>query len=301
MPCSQPILELPLHLLTMVLAQLDSMESLGSAILSHSLFYSSFRDDSKHIVQCILKNQIPPELVNYAEAAFKIKFVKNEYGSDFQFLLQPIYEAFDRKHDGVPFREGCLDWIFEQHFFGTTVPNTSRRHQDSRSYSSMSAISIADAISRTHDHVDYFCERFVRERLPLMEKLVGRQLRTEDRSPSHMELFRIRRALYRYQIYCNLFFRDEVDFHPGKWVRQSRNAHLDYYILSPFPPWVNEQLSCVHDYLEEVLSRTFDDVASHDIVWGALSVDWLAQSRRNGHKQAFVSARHCMDIVRRSG
>lgn len=295
--CSQPILELPLHLLTMILAQLDSMQSLGSAILSHSLFYSSFRDDAKHIVQCILKNQIPPELIHYAEAAFKTKFVNNEHGKDFSFLLQPFSEGFDRKRDGIPFKEGCLDWIFEHHLHGTGVSNTPRRHQENRSYSCMSAISIADAISRTHDHVEYFCERFVRERLPLMEKLMDRRLRPEDCPPSHMELFRIRRALYRYQIYCNLFFRDVVDLHPGRWVRQRRNAHLDRYFFSPFPPWVNEQLSCVHDYLEEVLSRTFDDVASHDIVWGAMSVDWVTQGSRNEHKQAFVSARYCTSIV----
>lgn len=33
----------------------------------------------------------------------------------------------------------------------------------------------------------------------------------------------------------------------------------------------------------------FDEVASHDVEWGAKSVDWLSQGRANKHKQAYVS------------
>lgn len=285
-----PFFKLPLHLLSVVLAQLDSMQSLGCAILSHSLFYNAFHEDTKRIVRYILKNQIPPELLHYAEATFKSQFVDINHGKEVCILLGSAVESVELKHTAMPFQEWCLEWIFDYPLRGTGVSKVSRRRQDKQSYSQMGAISIANAISRTYGYVEYFRECFIRERLPLMQKLMGRRVNPENSRPSQMEIFRISRALYRFQMYCNLMFRDVVDFHPGRRVRELRNLHLDRYFMGPFSPWVNEQLCCIHDYLEEVLSRTFDDAAAHEVVWGALSVDWLAQGRRNEHKQAFVGA-----------
>lgn len=297
MSYSSPLLELPIHLISMVLAQLDSMQSLGSTILSHSLFYDAFNDDTKRVVRSILRNQIPPELICYAEATFKARIVDNNDGKEISRLLRSAFESFDYELDGVSFQHWRLEWIFDHPLRGTEAPRASRRRQDNQSYSSTGAISIASTISKTYGHVEYFCECFVRERMPLMHKLMGRRLNPQDSRPSQMELFRIRRALYRFQLYCNLNFRDVVDFHPGRWVREMRNYRMARSFFNPFSPWVNEQLSCVHDYLEEVLSRTFDDIAAHEVVWGALSVDWLAQGRQNKHKQAFVGAKHYMSTV----
>jgi hypothetical protein len=49
--------------------------------------------------------------------------------------------------------------------------------------------------------------------------------------------------------------------------------YLDIFLFGPFSPWINEQLACVHDYLEEVLSKAFEEIAAHNIRWGAKSVD----------------------------
>lgn len=296
---SSPLLELPLHLLCMVLAQLDSMQSLGSAIISHSLFYNAFNDDTKRVVRSILRNQIPPELICYAEATFKAQVVDNNDGKEVSKLLRSAFESCDYELDGLPFQHWRLEWIFDHPLPGPEASKASRRRQDNQPYGSMGAISIASTISRTYGHVEYFCECFFRERLPLMQKLMGRRPNPQDSRPSQMELFRIRRALYRFQLYCNLNFRDVVDFHPGRWIREMRNYRLGRRFFNPFSPWVNEQLACVHDYQEEVLSRTFDDTAAHEVVWGAMSVDWLAQGRRNEYKQAFVGARHHMNYKRR--
>lgn len=287
---SPPLLELPLHLVTMILAQLDSVPSLGSAILSHSLFYSSFRYDTRYIVQLILRSQIPFELIHYAEAAYKIKFVDNEKGKEIHNVLRRAFIGFDCRYDGAPSQEWCLEWVFHHSMGGTQIPNELSERQDNQSYTFMDSLSMANSISKTHAFVEYFCGCFVRDRLPLMQKLVGRPQSSGEDRPSQMELFRIKRALYRFQIYCNLVFRNEVDFHPARWVRARRNYLLDRYFFNPFPPWINEQLCCIHDYLEQVLSRSFDEVAARDIVWGALSVDWIAQGRRNEYKQAFVGA-----------
>ncbi|KAH8779834.1 hypothetical protein F5883DRAFT_406392 [Diaporthe sp. PMI_573] len=269
MSYAAPLLELPLHLVSATLSQLDSMQSLGSAILSHSLLYHSFCDDKKYIVRCIVRNQIPSELIHYAEAAFKAKYVDNDRFRDARTLLESAFKRVEINHN---------------HVLATDSG------QDAQPYGSMDTISIASAISKTHWLVEYFCRSFIRERLPLMRELMGGPFDPEGVCQSQAELFRIRRALYRYQIYCNLVFRRKTDFHPGRWVRQTRNSYLQQHFFHPFPPWVNEQLCCIHDYLEDVLSRSFDDVAAHDVDWGASSVDWLAQGRRNEHKQALVSA-----------
>lgn len=274
----------------MVLAQLDSMQSLGSAILSHSLFYNAFHEDTKRIVRSILRNQIPPQLMYYAEATFKAQFVDVDGGKETCILLRPAFKSVKLGSNSPPLEEWCLEWIFDLPLRGTGVPKVSRRGKDKQTYSQMGAISIADAISRTHGYVEHFRDGFIRERLPLMQNLMGRRVNPKGSRASRMELFRISRALYRFQIYCNLMFRDVVDLHPGRRARESRNLHMDRYFMGVFPPWVNEQLCCIHDYLEEVLSRAFDDVAAHEVIWGALSVDWLAQGRRNEHKQAFVGA-----------
>ncbi|KAK3315836.1 hypothetical protein B0H66DRAFT_604147 [Apodospora peruviana] len=42
----------------------------------------------------------------------------------------------------------------------------------------------------------------------------------------------------------------------------------------------------IHDYLERVLSRSFDEVAAHDVEWGHGCVDWIAQGRAAQYKQA---------------
>lgn len=93
---SPPLLELPLHLLSIILAQLDSMQSLGSTILSHSLFYDAFNDDTKRVVRSILRNQIPPELICYAEATFKAQMVDNNNndGKEASKLLLSAFESF---------------------------------------------------------------------------------------------------------------------------------------------------------------------------------------------------------------
>ncbi|KAK2601303.1 hypothetical protein N8I77_010763 [Diaporthe amygdali] len=263
------------------------MQSLGSAISSHSIFYQSFRDDTKRIVQGILRNQIPPELMQYAAAAFETKFVDNNDEVKVGTLLRSAFEGIGCQQNGVQFQEWCLEWIFDHNVDGTGFPTALITRLGDQTYQSMGAVSIANVFSKTHSIVEYFCGRFARERLPLIQHLmVGRR---PEACPSKREAFRIRRALYRFQIYCNLLFRNENDFRPGRRVRQMRSSYIVRHFFGCFSPWVDEQLACIHDYLEDILSRAFDDVAAHDVDWGAKSVDWLAQGKRNEYKQAYLT------------
>lgn len=286
MPDSK-FLELPLHLLSMILTKLECMQSLGAAILSHSSIYAAFCDDEKHIVQCILRNQIPPELMHYAAAAFESNFVDNSNEEHVGVLIGTTFEGWFRLKNDSPFQQWCLDRMFDHFLSGDGVRSIFARTYDILEYESLDGRTIASMFSKTHTVVDYFCTRFLSERLPLSQRLLRRRL-SGNKPPSEKELFRIKRALYLFEIYCNVVFQRESDFHPDRQTKHSRKHYLEWYFIGSFSPWVNEQLACVHDYLEEVLSKAFDEVAAHDIRWGAKSVDWLAQGRLNEHKQAYV-------------
>ena len=63
-------------------------------------------------------------------------------------------------------------------------------------------------------------------------------------TPTPGERDRINRALYRFEIFCNLFRKpDVVNF------EDQRNL-----FFSNFSPWENEQLACIHDFLVRQIS-----------------------------------------------
>lgn len=283
--------ELPLHLLSMILVELDCMQSLGSAILTHSLMYAAFCDDTRYIVQSILRSQIPPELMHYAAAAFESKFTDNRDGQRVSDLLWTAFARGGihpfRVKNGAPFQQWCLDWMFDNFLSGSGVRTIFCENRDTAAYAALDGKSIASIFSKTHTIVDHFCTSFLSKCLPLSQVLLNPQP-PGDRHPSDEELFRIKRAMYIFQIYCNVMFQRDSDFRPDWQIKQNRKYYLDTYFFGSFSPWVKEQLACVHDFLEEVLSKAFDEIAAHDIRWGAKSVDWLAQGRLNEHKQALV-------------
>lgn len=286
-------LEIPLHLLSTILAKLECMQSLGAAILSHSSIYAAFHEDAKHIVQCILRSQIPAELMHYAAAAFESSINDNSVRRMGLVLLAAAFNNQFRPENGPPFQKWCLDWMFDHSLSGIGVRAIfARSHSwDIPEYDALDANTIASMFSKTHAVVEHFCSRFLAERLPLWQGLRG-QLRPGNGCPSEKELLRIKRALYLFQIYCNMNFPHGGGFETTEEARDIQAQYVKCYILGSFSPWVNEQLACVHDFLEEVLSASFDEVAAHDIHWGAESVDWLAQGREGEHKQAYVSPPH---------
>jgi hypothetical protein len=70
---------------------------------------------------------------------------------------------------------------------------------------------------------------------------------------SSTEFFRFCRAFYRVELYFSLFRGDQDqmngDFEDGQ----------TQWFFSKHPPWVNEQLACVHDFLEKKVSEGESD------------------------------------------
>ena len=75
----------------------------------------------------------------------------------------------------------------------------------------------------------------------------------QDEQPmplTRTEMVRIERALYRFEVFCNLFRRTDImsSIMPGDLEEQQ---HL---FLRKFAPWENEQLGCIYHYLWSCLS-----------------------------------------------
>lgn len=228
-------LQMPLHLVSLILSELDNIQSLGSAILSHSLMFAAFNENSKTILTRILVNQIPPNLAAYACITYDA--AQDDYRNESRFAKQywRLCDFFDHSEtNNHPSTGSHLRWRLE---LGNAGP------------------SFASSLSKTHTLVEYFTRRFLDDTLPLVAQDLCKQSPTETKRPSEDEIYRISRAFYRYQLYC-IRTCDE-DNNPnlvGQQDRFQRN-YKGHTFFVPFSPWVNEQFACIHDYLEGVLSK----------------------------------------------
>ena len=124
----------------------------------------------------------------------------------------------------------------------------------------------------------YFAEHFAATKLAQQEIKI----------PSELEMHRIERSLYVFDLYKILFRRT-------KQSRKGRFTSKDQWttLFSKFAPWETEQLGCIYDYLFDMITpgkihiiefpilhvpnllSAFNDVAEHDVAWGDLSVPWV--------------------------
>ncbi|KAI1149476.1 hypothetical protein F4825DRAFT_464112 [Nemania diffusa] len=131
-------------------------------------------------------------------------------------------------------------------------------------------------MGRTHDLVKKFANEFASDAWLLLGQ-------SENLSLSSAEQFRLCRAFYRTELFLTLFWGDKTEF-SGVFV----DERVDMF-FSRHPPWVNEQLGCVHDYLEQRFSKATLDTISHDIELGELSIDYITNGPLNASKQIWIS------------
>jgi hypothetical protein len=168
------------------------------------------------------------------------------------------------------------------------------------------------AMERVHLMVGYFTADFAQQAIPRFNRIFGT---TRPATSSPPEELRILRAFYRFQLYCNIFGRKAIDSARQadltapvgeEWAGQTlprkspgdMRRELEYFFW-PWPPWANEQLACVFEYLETVISVFFDDVASHDIEWGWRQVDWVEPGVAIPHRRFLVSGLLSLERLRR--
>ncbi|KAI0973402.1 hypothetical protein F4678DRAFT_477867 [Xylaria arbuscula] len=89
--------------------------------------------------------------------------------------------------------------------------------------------------------------------------------------PAHQEICRIERTLYRFEIHCNIFreYKRRFSSSPSTVLSDRKRLFFDN-----FAPYENEQLGCIHDFLIQIVSPSFNEVAEHDVNWGAANVEY---------------------------
>lgn len=199
------------------------------------MLYAAYQDDRNTILKCLIQNQIPPGLMRYAVAAYDVRYVNRDDEKALDGVVVDSLAHRDRR--GRTLQEWFLKYRIENNA-GAPV--------------------LAAELSSTHSVVQHFSCRFLADTLPLAPLVFG-LARSASEDASEDEVFRTQRALYRFQIYCNLGFRDNHDTDQDEDLTQEWSSALrecqKYYHFRSFSPWVNEQLACMHDYLERQLSK----------------------------------------------
>ncbi|KAH6618258.1 hypothetical protein B0J18DRAFT_274918 [Chaetomium sp. MPI-SDFR-AT-0129] len=271
-----PIHGLPTEIVAQILGCLDS-RSLLSTILAHPLFHATFQLFQQHVLKEILLRLVPPQLLPLAFATYEAESIDYSDWNRIRRLL-------DRVHVGQGQAASSPSP-------GLRLPPFPLTHR------------MVAAIERVHRMVEYFTHDLTRQAIPRFNHIFE-TIRPATISPS--EELRILRAFYRFQLYCNIFGRKAIDSArqanltapesenwEDRWARMelSRNARekntrreLKSFFW-PWPPWANEQLACVFEYLETVITVFFDDVAAHDVEWGWRKVDWVEPNIAIPHRR----------------
>ncbi|RWA10101.1 hypothetical protein EKO27_g4996 [Xylaria grammica] len=88
--------------------------------------------------------------------------------------------------------------------------------------------------------------------------------------PSRAEKLRVIRALYIIEIFFILF--REISLRVDGIVQSAENEGAMVHFFKSFAHWEVEQIACAHDFLFTRVSPVFNDMAEHDVDWGASKV-----------------------------
>ena len=180
-------------------------------------------------------------------------------------LLHGAFAAFKASRIPVWTKEAVRRLLDE--YSGDSMPHKSQKWK----------LSEALHMSKVHTCVEFFAAEFASATLSKNPTARG-----SNAAPSVAEMIRIKRILYRFELYCNLFRKP----HHDRMIRGERNCLIQPppfgkveqrdIFFDRFSPWENEQLGCIHDYLIEEITVPFNDVAMHDVDWGGeYSIEWV--------------------------
>lgn len=200
---------LSVELVRMILSALPDVKSLQTAVSSCPLFSHAFLEAETAITAQVLLNQIDSSVLPEAIAVFESS------------RLRPHNTEDENRH-------AILDFVAQNLHQRPTLP---------RPLSLQNAL----CLGRLHFYVDWFAGQFA------MTASAKRPLTGSKFIASPQEGHRIERALYRFEIYCNLF----REFKKLQSVALEEQRPM---FFAHFAPWENEQLGCIHDFLVEIVS-----------------------------------------------
>ncbi|KAF4982059.1 hypothetical protein FZEAL_2246 [Fusarium zealandicum] len=257
------ITNLPLHLVADILGLLDNIQQLSSVVLSHRIFHSALLD-TPSLPLDILRTQIPENLLHLAVAAYTSKkSIRDVNGIGVEAYLTKFY--------GMPL----------QHVDGGRLRLTlAQALQISR---------IDSALSELRDEFTLCSLRRlygVKHDDPILDE--------QGLSPG--KAYRISRALYRFQIYRNLFLdkEEELDLFPSDGEQEEyeeeetkSDKQLKKLFFDRHSPWVKEQLACVYDYLETRLTGAYRQVVVNGFQWGENLTEWFTEKTQLFEEQRY--------------
>lgn len=209
-PQSDPFLSLPSELKQNIFSALPDANTLRSLVLTCSSFYRTFLDAESLIIESILQAQI---------------------GSDLMYDAVIVFESTNL----VPYSKYTVIELLKLYAKQdlTCLPQTWKLRD-------------ALAIGGLHDDIEFFSREFASSALSA-NPVTG--LDEISSSPlSLLEYNRIKRTFYRYELFCNIFRRRDIQ------TVQADPKKPQSMFFTMCAPWENEQLACVRDYLFDCLS-----------------------------------------------
>ena len=117
----------------------------------------------------------------------------------------------------------------------------------------------ASILSETHGHVQFFANNFATH--ALSHNPVINLPEMNPNMASLNELIRIERSLYRFQFLCDLSNK-RMRCH-GEYFDTFVVKEPDGLRFRGFPPWENEQLACICNYLAEIVYKGMPPLFFH--------------------------------------
>lgn len=210
---ASPLLQLPLHIIAIVLGRLGTIQELYPVLLSHRIFRDALDDNLHSVARHIVTRQIPANTLPFTIALLESTWIRGSRPDAVRDILTRLETACSSE---------TIDFIF---------PPASR-------------LSISDYayLSKIYTAAESLSKSFTDEVIPIADAKI--RLPRLSREVTQQENFRLNRAFLRYQLMVNLFCAEENPFENGNETRQNLAQ-----FFSMFSPWVNEQLTCVYHFL----------------------------------------------------
>ncbi|TQW03130.1 hypothetical protein IF2G_09263 [Cordyceps javanica] len=299
----------PLHVLGLILRELDTLHSLGSAILAHPVLHAAFAEDPARITRDILDAQMSPATARLAYAAHAARRVDRTSTAAVKKFADEWLVPLDDDKDSGAAGGGQEGGEEEEQGAGEEAGGAGGAGQEQGAGKEGAGagaeaggseggplgvwpwgLSLPDVVSmsKAHGVVEELTAMLVDSTLPRCEGLFGAR-RADYAKATPAEVARIHRMLYGYDIYCGLLFRDADDCRPDLSWRTELNFQLSAALYRDNVVKANNQLACIHDFLEKIVLQAFKQVAMYDVTWGAHEVDYLSTGSANEHVQAYLS------------
>lgn len=231
---ASPSLEsLPAELRLRILANIPNLESLGSLIHASPVYFAQYRLDRETLLSCFLEPDLDGEVLIDAIAAF------NSQPSNIGPLTQPnsnvtdfldLYGWWRYTHSPIAMLKSIsladLRWITWNHT-STVRPLASR-------LANMTLRRLISCVT----HV----ERWERGTSEENQSSIHAIVSLDDMSRT--ERTRIFRALYRFQIFCNLF--------GGKQYQSFTTEEIPQIFFCQFDAWEVEEMNCFSECIDQL-------------------------------------------------